>query len=171
MATHQRRLKDSIHLLILATHRIPLVSINLDNAAPGFPTSVIGASPPSGQSAEPDGLNMVERLATRPDPALEAERRIKSLVGRIESTIDELERLTAVWCYAAHTPAPTPDKDFDPGDWCRSCVRIQKFEPPYRDGACRWCYEHRHPDGSMPTIAELNAHHLGVRVPTKAAGR
>ena len=138
---------------------------NLDEAQPGFPSSTPGAAPGSGHSREedPDEAHLlpVERMATEPDAARQAQKRVLQLVESMRIQAHELYSLSRTWGFDRQQGK----LDLEENDtWCDSCLRLHRCEPRFRGRLCRWCYGFVQSENRHPSVELLDAHHRGVRV-------
>ena len=165
----ERVLAESIAQLQIASAVIVKVFGNLHRGLAGFPTSTPGASPANTHPEVDEGgvvpYTSVERGALTRDPARVDLDRVHRLIDQLHVVAPPLFSLARQWGF---DPAqPELDLSGDTGDWCTSCLRIEKCNP--RDPSryahhCRWCGDFIAAQGRHPSIDLLLAHHEGRRI-------
>jgi hypothetical protein len=165
----ERVLVESIAQLQIASAVIGKVFRNMQQALGGFPSSTPGASPGSGAPEVDDGgvvpYTSVERGALTIDPARVDLDRVHRLIAQLHVVAPELYSLSREWGF---DPLQAElDLTGDTGDWCTSCLRIEKCNP--RDPSryahyCRWCGDFFAAQGRHPSLDLLLAHHESRRI-------
>lgn len=120
----------------------------------GYPTSTM---PGNGSGSE---LTSVEAaVVARAYAHDEHHDRTVAAVGYLEQVllswgalVNTLDRIEAV---AHHDRAPEPG--------CKNCAEHGFFEPIYRNGYCRACYDVNKKYGGLPTFNLLDAHSRGIK--------
>jgi len=143
---------------------------NLDEAQPGFPSSTPGAAPGSGRSREedPDEAHLlpVERMATEPDAARQAQKRVLQLVESMRIQAHELYSLSRTWGFDRQQ-GKLDLEDAVADGWCECHQRVGLNEPIDRDRyarTCRWCGDFAASEGRWPSADLLLARHEGRRI-------
>lgn len=112
----------------------------------GYPTSSLGGGVASGHG-DPVG-NLVAHRATGTEP-------VRSAYLRATSKLMEAARALREARSTVDATRPRVRVVLDEG--CVSHARIGVVEPPRARGRCRWCSDHRQPDGSDPPLDKLRA--------------
>lgn len=130
-------------------------------------TSTPSVSDPTGELAV--------RLASKPDRARIDLARARKAVWHVTQARKILDALGDGYPeFARHASWVEREDDTGHEPGCRSCAQLSirlkdgttvpRWEPVWRDGLCRWCYDYRRKVGSAPDLGRLQAHHDGKRV-------
>jgi hypothetical protein len=180
--TTRTRLAQDVHRMTSdmedASTRIDATLRNLEDHAPGFPSTTPGSgSVGGGGSSTSSRTETLAITGLGTDDAMRDYARIKALVKQVAPLTAEMKIITDRWGYRtagewnpfATSPQGKPtEHESNAGRWCTSCARIHVMEPvgvKGRAGLCRWCYDFQtlH-TGKLPTHALLDARHRGVKV-------
>lgn len=172
MTRHLTPVRHALDNLTTAAARLPATLRNLDACAPGFPATTPGNGSPGG-SVGGNG-SRTETLAMRDtgtDTSLADRAALDKLVKRIAADTAVLSAITDRWGWAQagevyHSVAPRYAGQVPTTDvrWCVSCARTNYAEHVHRGDLCRWCYDFKAAEGTLPPVDLLDARQRGQRI-------
>jgi len=149
---------------VVATH-IDAAVTNMKQARGGYPTTSVGASPPSGTGPHGDDSD-VELTRTEAN-ALTLDRAARDLAEftrRLNTVATDLDRLAAIaerWAMPALDESTVKRRlaavTADAGLWCTNCTRHGRREPRIEGRTeCRFCADFRRDYGLAPPKAIID---------------
>jgi hypothetical protein len=158
--------------------RIDATLRNLEDHAPGFPSTTPGSgSVGGGGSSTSSRTETLALMGIDADDAMRDHAAIVKAVDAMYAAADLLHTLTARWGYrtagewnplATSPQAKATEHESNAGRWCSHHARHQMAEPvgaKGRGGLCRWCYEFQAEHGTkLPPLDIIVAKAEGRRI-------
>lgn len=141
----------------------------------GWPASSSFEGPTARAATDRDGepipghADPTGDAAGRPDRARDDRLRIdRGIEAATRAITPVMDTVTHHVLRAANVIERASTKKAEPG--CVSCARVSghhggsRWEPVYRVGYCRWCWEWKRATGVLPSKEDLIAHHDGKKI-------
>lgn len=168
-----RAVDHDIETLDLARRVMPQALDVMRSARRGYPGSGLGSS------GRGSGGSPVEAAAMRPDLGGAAITELDAALRQLHSAAEAIYRLASGWAPSAPSPKAQRETEAANVAECFSCRSHGHHAPmhvhtdaggvlPDPMALCRWCRDWARSQGRLPTAAETNRHHKGLRVMVSA---